>query len=159
MNIFHVDIDPQEAAKALADRHVGKMLLESCQMMSTAAREHGYDGNIYKSAYQNHPATKWAALSYENYRWLWHHAMALSTEFEHRFGKPHKSSEVLPELGVAMMWKLPRIGFTIPPQCMPNEFKRDDYVDGYREYYKHGKSHLHKWTKRRAPSWLRGDNA
>ena len=47
MNIFFLDDDPRQAARDLGDRHVGKMLLEACQMMSTAARANGFDGGLY----------------------------------------------------------------------------------------------------------------
>ena len=37
MNLFFINQDPVMAAMDLADKHVVKMLLECCQMMSTAA--------------------------------------------------------------------------------------------------------------------------
>jgi hypothetical protein len=30
----------------------------------------------------------------------------------------------------------------------------DDPIINYRNYYKHGKAALHKWTKREAPEWI-----
>ena len=36
MNIFALSIDPKEAAKAHGDKHVVKMILETCQMLYTA---------------------------------------------------------------------------------------------------------------------------
>jgi hypothetical protein len=36
MNIFALSVDPKEAAKAHADKHVVKMILEACQMLYTA---------------------------------------------------------------------------------------------------------------------------
>ena len=44
MNLFFLDAKPRIAATYLADKHVGKMLLEACQMMSTAARANGFEG-------------------------------------------------------------------------------------------------------------------
>ena len=38
MNIFYVSRDPFLAATMLCDKHVVKMILESCQMLSTAHR-------------------------------------------------------------------------------------------------------------------------
>jgi len=38
MNIFFLDKTPYKAALALCDKHVPKMLLESCQMLSTAVQ-------------------------------------------------------------------------------------------------------------------------
>lgn len=36
MNIFALNLDPKEAAKAHGDKHVVKMILEACQMLYTA---------------------------------------------------------------------------------------------------------------------------
>jgi len=36
MNIFALSLDPKEAAKAHGDKHVVKMILETCQMLYTA---------------------------------------------------------------------------------------------------------------------------
>ena len=52
MNIFFLDKTPEKSAQYLCDKHVPKMLLESCQMLSTALRQNGYeDDYLYKSAY------------------------------------------------------------------------------------------------------------
>jgi len=45
-------------------------------------------------------------------------------------------------------------GMTTRPEAMDNEYKLDTPLDSYRNYYRLGKSHLHKWTKRDAPKWL-----
>ena len=41
MNIFFLHRDPSRAAKAQCDKHVVKMVLETTQMLSTAARRFG----------------------------------------------------------------------------------------------------------------------
>jgi len=38
MNIFYLHRDPHEAARLQCDRHVVKMILEYCQLLSTACR-------------------------------------------------------------------------------------------------------------------------
>jgi hypothetical protein len=39
--------------------------------------------------------------------------------------------------------------------AMLNEYKVGiDSLASYRNYYKQGKTHLHKWTKRQPPVWL-----
>ena len=38
MNIFYTDSDPVKAAQSLVDRHVIKMILETCQLLCTAHR-------------------------------------------------------------------------------------------------------------------------
>lgn len=36
MNIFYLDSDPKLAAQQICNVHVNKMIIESCQMLSTA---------------------------------------------------------------------------------------------------------------------------
>ena len=49
MNIFVVDTYPVLAARALCDRHVVKMVLETAQILSTIS------GGPYRPTHQNHP--------------------------------------------------------------------------------------------------------
>ena len=43
---------------------------------------------------------------------------------------------------------------TTPPQCMPDEYKDDDYVTAYRKYYQGAKSYFAKWERGvSAPDW------
>ena len=43
MNIFFLDKDPKIAAQLQCDKHVVKMVLETAQMVSTAARKRGFE--------------------------------------------------------------------------------------------------------------------
>lgn len=107
MNIFFLSLDPREAAQALIDSHVVKMTLESAQMLSTAIREHYYPdcdsrlshlcdfSRLYRSAYVNHPCNVWLRQYPENFAWLASHAMALADEFRYRYGRTHKSADVI----------------------------------------------------------------
>jgi len=154
MNLFFVNEDPVMAAIDLADKHVVKMILECCQMMSTAARRNGYDSeHIYKDAHVNHPMTRWVGDSKQHYSWCWDHALALSTEYKIRYGKTHKSSLLLPRLAVAMD-QIPDNGWQDPPLCMPDEYKVGNYVESYREYYRKGKAHIHQWSNKFRPEWI-----
>jgi hypothetical protein len=171
MNIFFLHKDPQWAANALCDKHVPKMLLESAQMLSTAVRRHktefeNYD-KIYKSAYPNHPMTKWVGDTRTNFRWALENAVFISQEYYKRFKKIHKSSEVINNIydakymeDIPMMWVRPSYhlpkytGITTPPQCMPDEYKDDDYVTAYRKYYQGAKAYFAKWQRGvDAPEW------
>jgi len=163
MNIFFLHKDPQWAANALCDKHVPKMLLESAQMLSTAVRRHktkfeNYD-KIYKSAYPNHPMTKWVGDTRTNFRWALENAVFISQEYCKRFKKIHKSSEVINNIYDAKyMEDIPTQMhpdyITTPPQCMPDEYKDDDYVTAYRKYYKGAKAYFAKWQRGvDAPEW------
>ena len=93
MNIFYLHRDPHKAAEYQYNKHVVKMILESAQMLCTA--HHcimGSDADVpYKLAHRNHPSTKWARQSGQNYAWLYYHMMELGREYEKRYGKKHLS--------------------------------------------------------------------
>jgi hypothetical protein len=133
MNIFFLDKNPNVAAYKQCDKHVVKMVLETAQMLSTAARRHGKDLG-YKSAYPNHPMTLWVGDNLDNYVWTVEHGIALSIQYTTRFGKTHKSESVIRELDV--FWG-DSSKITTPPLCMPDEFKQDDFVKAYKKYYVH----------------------
>jgi hypothetical protein len=96
MNIFFTSECPIECAKFLDDKRALKMVLETAQMLSTALRVHGYEGDgIYKMTHKNHPSSVWARETRENFQWLLRHFKALSDEYTFRYGKVHKSSRLL----------------------------------------------------------------
>jgi hypothetical protein len=48
----------------------------------------------------------------------------------------------------------PDNGFQDPPQCMPDEYKCDDYVQAYRNYYMGEKRYFAKWERGMdKPAW------
>ena len=52
-----------------------------------------------------------------------------------RRGKEHASWTKLKHVLCHNPPHLPRNGFTPPPQCMPDDCKRDDTVEAYQGYY------------------------
>ena len=96
MNIFVLDTNPAIAASYHCDQHLHKMFLESAQMLSTAARFHGYNSPfIYRPAHQNHPCSHWVKTSFRFAHWL----TSLCYELENirdSLGYPkHSSIEVI----------------------------------------------------------------
>ena len=93
MNIFVTDPSPTLSARVLPDKHIVKMPLETCQMLSIVCSKkwgHGYgdlhriNGEPYKTekgAFRNHPCTIWANASLENTWWLLAHGLALCNEY------------------------------------------------------------------------------
>lgn len=155
MNVFFVDRCPRRAAQALGDKHVGKMLLESAQLMFTAARAHGYRRG-YKPTHVRHPMTLWVGRNRACFHWVLRHAEALAEEYVYRYGKAHKSAEVLPELKTVMDSVIPPGAWTDPPACMPDAYKTaGNAVRSYRNFYRKGKpASLHVYTRRKPPRWL-----
>ena len=136
MNIFYLHKDPVIAAKVQYNKHVVKMILESAQMLCTAHHHYGNGDNVpYKKAHYNHPSTIWVRDNIENYAWLYRHMLALGEEYTKRYGKTHltinKCKEPLSKAPPGMPW----LGFTQPPQCMPDEFKDECSVKAYWNYY------------------------
>ena len=162
MNIFFLDKFPLKAAEYLCDKHIPKMLLESAQMLSTAVRKYEEETNstplaepIYKSAYPNHPMTKWVCETKDNFDWTLDNALAIYDEYKLRFNKIHKSYKVLKNIiDFELNAHIPEGDFTEPPQCMPDEYRDKDYVTAYRRYYNTDKKYFAKWEKGRGcPEW------
>ena len=99
MNIFITNKCPVKSAKFLDTKRVNKMILESAQMLSTAIRYHGYEGDLaYKITHKNHPSNIWVRENRSNYNWLLNHFNALANEYHKRRGHWHKSYIKLNEL-------------------------------------------------------------
>jgi len=160
MNIFFLHTCPELSAKDLCDKHVVKMVLETAQMCSTALRRNGLDPlpSTYKTAFKNHPMTLWVGDCKENFMWALDHGLAIGKEYTRRYGRDHKSTQVLQDIKDAyfrnshynnLKWHI-----STPPQCMPDEFKCDDYVEAYRAYYKVEKAAFLDYTNSQQPAWL-----
>ena len=154
MNIFVLDWDHRKCAMYHNDKHVVKMILETAQLLCGVHRVIGNDAP-YKLSHQNHPCAKWAREDVHNYRWLCELGIALSREYQHRYGKTHKSLDVI-------MWCLdnqphiPNNGLTIPPAAMPDQYKvPGNIIQSYRNYYMGEKTSFAKWKKRKTPSWYK----
>jgi hypothetical protein len=180
MNIFVLSNDVNECAEWAVDRHVVKMILEYSQLLSTAHRV--LDGTeytdktasgrnvkrwrlsdhrqsvLYSATHINHPCAVWTRESNNNYNWLYCLLDAYLKEYTHRYGKIHKiQRDGLFDMLSTLPDNIP-IGYkTSCPEAMPDEYKDSkSVVKSYRNYYKFGKKHLHKYTKRQPPQWLYG---
>ena len=170
------------AAEALVDKHVVKMILESAQLLSTAHRvldgeqvdavkvniDTGKTRNVkawmlpdardyvmYSATHINHPSAVWCRTAIENYDWLVDHMFALMREYTHRYGKTHKCYGELSYMLQSPPKNLKEWDWTPMPSCMAPEYIiSEDPIINYRNYYREGKKNLHRWTNRSAPSWL-----
>jgi len=152
MNIFILDYDFKKCAEYHVDKHVVKQLLEEVQILQSAYyytdQEHLA---TYRLAHKNHPCTVWARYSLDNWIWLYNHAMALYDEYTYRYGKQHKSGELLIDMQLP---DLPARGLTKHAQAMPDEYKSECAVEAYRRYYNNDKRDLFNWKKRKEPEWI-----
>ena len=150
MNIFVTDPCPRKSAVVLPDKHVVKMPLESCQMISIIYSKwyfnwgeiHRKDGLPYstqKGAFRNHPCTQWCKKNHYNLAWLIQHGCALCTEYLHRYGKVHTCAKTLFE-AQKMFHRI--VGDSITcysmsdnfARAMPDEFKYDTSIDTFTAY-------------------------
>lgn len=157
MNIFFLHQNPKKCARYHLDRHVVKMILETCQLLCTAIWVYGGTAP-YKKTHENHPSAIWARANKENWKWLKSLGIALCEEYTFRYGKIHLSQEILESLKVP---KLPEGKFFPPTPAMPNEYKCNSSLISYRKYYAFGKKHLHffktrhAWKNRKIPKFIR----
>ena len=157
MNIFHLDKDPVLCAQYHCDKHVVKMILETGQMLCTAYQRHyGLKDDLYKPAYPHHPMTKWVGDSGGNFYFTIKLFDALLTEYTNRYNKVHKTSKIILLFNSKYKkWDNMEGDFTTPPLCMPDEYKLDDYIQSYKNYYIGEKMYFAKYNYSETPYWLK----
>lgn len=159
MNIFFLDRDPAVCAQMHCNKHVVKMLLETAQLLSVAHRildSDPYGSEIlYRVTHPNHPCAVWTRATSGNYTWLLMLFEELCLEYTHRYGKVHKTEQKLASILTHLPKNIEQGEFFDPPQCMPDECKKDDVVEAYRTLYRHKSSLFDMvWTNRNQPDWF-----
>ena len=171
MNIFVTDFCPIKSAQVLPDKHIVKMPLETCQMLSIVASKkwgHGFgdlprlDGTQYKTekgAFRNHPCTIWAQ---QNWSWLIRHGLALCDEYTYRYGKTHSCEKTLLHAEMIFPFQYLRSvadHATVFARAMPDQWKYDDTIDDITAYKRYIASK--PWVKdnylrkpERKPDWI-----
>ena len=147
MNIFVTDPCPHKSAEVLPDKHVVKMPLECCQMLSIIASDkwgRGYgtlpkaNGEPYKTdkgAFRNHPCTVWANETVQNHRWLIRHGLALCAEYSNRYQKIHSCLSTLAHADKLFPIDAIHLSKLTPfVRAMPDEFKHDTSIDTFTAY-------------------------
>lgn len=163
MNIFVLDKDPEKAAKMHCDKHCVKMIIESAQMLSQAHHywNSKYKDFVYKGAYKNHPCTKWVCDNGDNYNWLFQLFKFLIKEYELRYGKRHRCSDLLfyleynPHYLSRIQHENGHFDCCTPfAQAMPEKYKNIDPIKAYRDYYNGEKAGFAKWKMGNEPEWF-----
>ena len=178
MNIFYLDKNPRKCAEYHLDKHCVKMILEYCQLLSTAHRvldgketvEKSKTGRnvkrwrlnderekvLYGVTHINHPSAVWSRSNIDHYRYLYDLFVYLMDEYTYRYGKVHKCDSMRGPLFNCPLNIDYEAPWQDPPQAMPDDSKVDgDSVQGYRNYYINHKVRFAKWTKRQQPEWWR----
>ena len=183
MNIFVLDSNPKLAAEYHCNKHVVKMILESCQMLSSAhwyslLREGGKSLSDFKKVklakvwctqnypasrlppysftHAYHPCTTWTAAKTENYHWHIRLCGHLLEEYTKRYKRRHKSHDVYDWLVTHIPQNLGSGPMDPHPQCMPEAYKvADDPVQAYRNFYNVDKRKFAKWEPHATtPYWF-----
>lgn len=91
MNIFSTHLDPRRCSYEIDDKRLNKMIVESCQLLSTYCHLNNIavDG-LYKPCYQHHPCQKWLNEDIFNVYWLINLLFCYIDEYDDRFHKYHK---------------------------------------------------------------------
>lgn len=153
MNVFAFDRDPIKCADAHCSVHTRKMLVEYCQLLSTAHHVLGSGrADIYKPTHQNHPSAIWLRESKENYLWLVAVADRLGDNYAKLKGKPHLSHLMLKKL-MEPPKNIPNIPMT-PFAIVCNGLDLGDPIETYREYFRTQKTNLHNWIYAEKPDWI-----
>ena len=155
-------MDVKKCAEYHCDKHVVKMVLETAQLLCSAHHVTDQVTNKYrpsneqvpyKLAHKNHPCSIWTRKSLSNYLYLCELGLELCKEYTYRYGKRHKSQEVI-EWCLTNRPNITDSGITEPPKAMPDEYKVDDVVESYRNYYRGAKSGFAVWKNRETPDWF-----
>lgn len=158
MNIFVLDLDPVKAAEYHCDKHVIKMILETGQLLSTTCRYFDIDYG-YKKTHVNHPCAIWARQSYQNILWLQRLGIELCFQYTKRYFKLHKSLDVILQLPLDEIREkfgknnIELNNMTRFALAMPEQYKTNDVVESYRNYYIHEKKDICTW-KIDKPVWF-----
>jgi hypothetical protein len=176
MNIFAVHNNPIISATQLCDKHVVKMIVESCQLLSTAHRildgyqttvpnKNGKPRKVYKLrdpemesklckfVMPNHPCAIWTRESTSNYMWLAKHTLGLCSEYTTRYGKVHSMEPLAMLLHERLPENIPIDVLTEFVQAMPTQYKMPNPILGYRYYYCYEKSRFATWKSIKRPDW------
>jgi hypothetical protein len=165
MNLFILSLIQKQIAEDMMDKHVSKILLEAVQMLCSGKRildpDDPINERLYKLAHKNHPVTIWCRTSKANFIWTLDLIDELHKEWKFRYGHPeskvHKSYTVAMYLreNIPSDDKFIEERLTPFALAMPEQYKSDDPVMSYKNYYmSEEKQRIASWNKKRSkPEW------
>lgn len=107
----------------------------------------------YNASHMNHPCAVWARASDANYHWLRQLFEGCLREYTKRYGKIH-ATEKLREFFLTPPKHIAHGQQTPFALAMPDEYKVDDEILSYQNYYVGGKARFAKWTNTTVPKWF-----
>ncbi len=112
-----------------------------------------FDRKCYNLTHYNHPSAVWARTTDSNYIWLVELFKCVLHEYKKRYGKIHASNKLL-EFFLNAPKNIPRGQLTPFALAMPDQYKVDDEVISYQNYYVGDKARFAKWTNTPVPEWF-----
>jgi hypothetical protein len=102
--------------------------------------------------------TIWVGDSLGNYMWSMDLLGHLLNQYRHRYyNRTHKTGRILNNLiclNDKIKDKFDTEHFTPPPLCMPDEYKCDNYIQSYKDYYVGEKKRFAKYTSVDTPDFM-----
>ncbi len=165
MNIFYLDKDPIEIAKAHHNKHLVCMIKEKAQLLSTTIRicDESYADTcyLYKLTHPNHPCNKWLRASKQHFMFTVRLFKALHDEYVYRYGRTHLSFDKCYENIVNWDCCIEDNGWIDPPAVVPSTCRqKETVIETYRECYRYFKVYnikgefICKYKDREPHVWL-----
>eukprot|EP01137_Pigoraptor_chileana_P011139 Opistho-2@61555 len=172
MNLFVLHALPRAAAAMHCNKHVPKMIVEAAQLRSNTHHflgsqwAAGGDGSSVVRLYKQYGSPNmrlapmiWLQESLSNYRWACEMGLALCDVYTKRYGKRHKSQDVLAWLSahepadVLVDKGLTPFRPAVPEQYIVVTGEVIDPIESYRMYYVCEKNYFAKWPEGEVPDW------
>lgn len=173
MNIFVLHRNPVNAARMHCDKHIGKMTIETAQLLSYVHRirnpKYAERNNLYalSKSHASHPCTLWMLEDSRNYRWTYRLLKALLAEYDYRYeGLAKGKYQRIQDMRLSLA-RLPRgydsdedgdpphfvLAMNKAPECVG-----ECAVESYRRFYIVDKRKFASWRNRRPPPkwWVSG---
>lgn len=167
MQIYIFDQDHEKNVKNYADKQLGKMMIEYCQLLSFS---HHLTGRTapYKMCrtYKNNAYTKWVMQTKGNYIYLKGLVWQVGLEYLDRFDKTKEDHKTFK----AIEWFMGKphrpnfnkftIGDTyemtpfVPKKGYEDVFEKFGIENSFQTYFNDCKQHIARWSNRPTPSWF-----
>lgn len=182
MNIFILDFDVRESARAACDQHIVKMTTEHTQLICTVLDGVGFDVPM-RPTHKGRPCAVWLRQDYANMVYLIALNRAYGEEYRARYGNKQHKGLLKMELAIssigmdvirsayaargldksgrsdAELWTCPENWITPPAQVVGENVPYvgntlGDAVTAYRRLYNGDKRAMVRYRHSTPPAWL-----